>query len=432
MNGTSNKTNGTPAKMSDANGTNGTPAKMSDTNGTNGTSSITNGATLPSASSPNLHLAHPTLSERRQTWRKNAVDWGKALPLPTYMAREETLSTATSLVQSGGLTHWILVDRSLPPDQRPILASCESIRKRTLVKTPGSAAVREQLSHGVGSVFCYPEFRGHGYASRMMREVGAALRDWQGDVACSMLYSDIGKSFYAAHGWAPFPSTHLEFPPVSAAADDDDGAGGEVVRLLKTADLPPLCAQDERMLTAQLARAPDAKTHVAIPPDAAHFEWHRAREEFLTSHLFGAVPEVRGALAGEEGKRVWAVWTRSYCGGVGDEKAGNTLHVLRLVVEEELLCAGGEAEGDVDVEGLARKLRAVVGVAQREAGAWKCERVEVWNPSALVREVVERMGVAYRGVERERDSIASVMWYGKEGREGEDVEWVGNEKYGWC
>jgi hypothetical protein len=35
-------------------------------------------------------------------------------------------------------------------------------------------------------------------------------------------------------------------------------------------------------------------------------------------------------------------------------------------------------------------------------------------------------------VEREEESIASLMWYGEGSGASDDIEWVGNEKYGWC
>ena len=57
----------------------------------------------------------------------------------------------------------------------------------------------------------------------------------------------------------------------------------------------------------------------------------------MISRIFGAekpLPTVRGAVCGEPGKRVWAVWTRGYYGGLKTME-GNVLHVLRVVVEQE-------------------------------------------------------------------------------------------------
>ncbi|KFY24851.1 hypothetical protein V493_04989, partial [Pseudogymnoascus sp. VKM F-4281 (FW-2241)] len=370
------------------------------------------------------HLTHPTPSERRITWLNSSADWGAALPTPTYIERESHLCSASTLAASGGITHWILVDASLPADARPVLATAESLRKRTLVASP-EGVVHEAVSHGIGSVFCYPEYRGKGYASRMMTELGEVLKGWQAEesrdrkeVVFSKLYSDIGRGFYGRHGWMPFPSGHVEFPAVAAAREEGSGKG---VKRLVTEDLKELCEADEGMLKALMERPRgDGKTTVAIPPDAAHFAWHRAREEFVTQVLFGRVPEVRGALVGEVGSRVWAVWTRGFY-GKKDEPKKNTLYILRLVVEEEM--KGGKADEDV----LARQLADVVGVAREEAREWGCGKVEVWNPSASVCGALEKVGGTK--VDREKQGIASVMWYGKE---GEEIEWLANEKYAWC
>ena len=94
------------------------------------------------------------------------------------------------------MTFWILVDTASDTDQRTILASCESFRKRALIKDV-DGRVREGVSHGIGSVFCNPDFRGHGYASRMLKELGSILDKWQqkdeNAADFTVLYSDIGK-----------------------------------------------------------------------------------------------------------------------------------------------------------------------------------------------------------------------------------------------
>ncbi len=71
------------------------------------------------------------------------------------------------------------------------------------------------IIHGVASVYCNEKYRGRGYAPRIMREIKEVLRNWQVEkraVVGSVLYSDIGKKFYAGLGWHPFNSnSHVEF-----------------------------------------------------------------------------------------------------------------------------------------------------------------------------------------------------------------------------
>lgn len=342
------------------------------------------------------------------------------------------MATVPALSRDGGITHWILVDQNSVPDLRPILGSLETIRKRALVARNGQ--VKEVITHGIGSVFCNPEYRGKGYASRMLNELGPALNNWQTDkkvagreeCAFSILYSDIGKKYYAKHGWLPFPSTHIFFPPSPAAVTNEattngytNGTQTNTATILNDADIEALCALDEGYIRKELARAKDGKTHVALVPDYATMHWHHLREDFMTSRILSKSPTTRGAIAGSPGHRVWAIWTRSFYGPVDKVESGNTLHFLRLVVEDEN-----------DVEGNVERLRGIMKIAQQEAAEWKCVGVEMWNPTPVVKDIVNKLGLEHSEVEREEESIASLMWYGD--GNGEDVVWAGNEKFGWC
>ncbi|RDW69746.1 hypothetical protein BP6252_08766 [Coleophoma cylindrospora] len=369
---------------------------------------------LPDWQSPSLALVNPTFEEQIQVWSANSAAWKGPLTKEVYIEREKYLTTVPLNCEKG-ITHWILVDSTLPPDQRQILASCESLRKRAFVAQGG--AVKEVITHGIGSVFCNPKYRGRKYASRMMAEVRKVLKTWQTeerDCKFSILYSDIGKSFYAGFGFKPFPSTHIALPPSS------DSVIGEAVKPLQASDLPALCAWDEASIKSQLAAAKDGKIHVAIIPENDQMQWFHLREEFLCKNIFGSsksLPTVKGALAGMPGSRVWAVWTRSYYGPLVHE-SGNTLHILRLVIEDE------SAE-----ESNSQALKEILGFAQREAKEWVLNEVELWNPTPGLKKLVDLTGLEHSEVVRDKESIASLMWYGEE---KEEVVWVGNEKFGWC
>ncbi|KAK3307375.1 uncharacterized protein B0T15DRAFT_393255 [Chaetomium strumarium] len=377
---------------------------------------------LPDASSPLLILTHPTPAERTHTWKLTYPKWGPALTEEDYLTREDYLTTVP-LARDGGITHWVLTVSNLPPDQRPILSSCESLRKRAVYVPKdgggGSRKVVEGVAHGIASVFTDPAFRGRGYASRMMKELGQRLKGWQVAVEksrslFSVLYSDIGKQFYAKHGWSPFESSHVAYKP-AVAADVRE----HLARPIGYHDLAELCAVDERLLRAELAARPAGKPHVAILPELDTMLWHLFREDFMTKAIFGRTPAIRGAVAGEPGKRVWAVWMRGYYGGL-NKMEGNTLHILRVVVEDKEQPDGELLDG----------FRSIVQIAQAEATEWKTQDVQVWNPTPKIRGLVEKCGIEYEFVDRDHDSIASLMWYGEEPTT--EVDWVANEKYAWC
>ena len=373
---------------------------------------------FPDSESSCLNLTHPTAEEKGETWALNSVNWGTALSKPDYIEREDYLTTVP-LANNGGITHWILVDRNLPPNSRPILASCESIRKRVLLSKSG--VVTEGITHGIGSVFTQPSFRGKGYAARMLRELALTLKRWQvdesipgrGECPFSILYSDIGKNYYARFGWAPFASTHIAIPP-------DAHAQPSFAKPLTYPDLPELCALDSKYIRTELGNAKDGKIHVALIPDHDTMQWHHLREDFVCDKIFGKKPTVKGAIAGDPGSRIWAVWTRAYYGPLKAE-SGNTLHVLRLVIEDE-----------TEVQENAARLQAILRLAQAEAAEWQLSHVELWNPTEVTKVLVKRTEVEHSEIEREEESIASLMWYGEGSGQPEDIEWVGNEKYGWC
>jgi hypothetical protein len=255
----------------------------------------------------------------------------------------------------------------------------------------------------------------------MLRELGPALKEWQveqsisGQHTCpfSILYSDIGKKYYAKLGWTPFPSTHITFPPSANPKPS-------TAKPLAYPDLEELCTLDGQYIRGNLENAKDGKIHIALVPDHDTMQWHHMREDFVSDKIFGKSPTVKGAIAGEPGSRIWAIWTRNFYGPLKAE-SGNTLHILRLVIEDE-----------TDAEQNAAKLKAILEIARAEAKEWQVGHVELWNPTDIVKELVKRTGLEHSEVEREEESIASLMWYGEGSGNTDEIEWIGNEKYGWC
>lgn len=392
---------------------------------------------LPSADSPDLVLAESTKSELLYVWGLHHPMWGPALKIEDYLTREEFLMTVP-LAKNGGVTHWILTDRNGTPDNRPIYASCESLRKRALTGRlgPDGPVLEDGIAHGIASVFTNPTYRGKGYASRMMNDLGPKLKKWsegrkepkddKDDTVVthslfSVLYSDIGKTFYAKNGWAAFESTHLCFKPGKSAAEPSTLK----VKLLGYHDLALLCHLDEKLLRTTMARRTEQllstgkKACAALMPELDQMLWHLMREDFMTKQIFGATPTVRGAMVGEPGQRIWAVWTRGYYGGL-EKIEGNTFHILRVVVEDE----------SCDEQYVADGFKAIIEIAQEQAAQWRSFDIQMWNPSPLLKKAAEKSGLGFELVDREKDSIASLMWYDDEPTSA--VEWVANEKFSWC
>lgn len=176
------------------------------------------------------------------------------------------------------------------------------------------------------------------------------------------------------------------------------------------------------------ARPKGSRTAVALIPDVETMQWHHAREEFVGQEIFGKMPKIKGAIVGDEvGKRAWCYWARGWYNKDISITKGNTMYILRLVVEDDVL-------GNKDVSDEHRvAIAALLAMAQREAEGWKSERVELWNPSASALAGAQMLNKSAKVIDREAESIASLLWYPEHDRSATDqIDWIDNEKYAWC
>lgn len=235
-------------------------------------------------------------------------------------------------------------------------------------------------------------------------------------------------------GWRVFPSSHVSLPPNSSEARP--GFPSKHFGHFKSQDLSTLCRVDEEMLRKALGQpSHDASTlRVALIPDLKTIQWHHAREEFAAKELLNRNPEAKGAyVTTNEDEKAWCIWLRTY----GNDDFGNTLHILRFCIQgEEQQLQGVENEALGDVEGQdKRKIRAgaaVLEAAQHEARTWNMKDVQMWNPSPLALLAAQAVEPSAQLIYRDKESISSLRWHGLDTENTPKIEWVGNEKYGWC
>ncbi|PGH10882.1 hypothetical protein AJ79_05242 [Helicocarpus griseus UAMH5409] len=384
---------------------------------------------MPLGDSPDLCLVIPTPAERIQCLKSNALEWKGVLDSDQYIQRENHLMSQ-EMTKDGAMTCWVLVDRKLAPDNRPILSSCESFGKRALLAHDGK--IEDITAHGVGSVFCRPEFRRRGYAGRMITELAKKLDTWQQENTVrkkgvfSVLYSDIGKTFYGERGWKAFPSSHFSLPSISKDKFRQGVSGVDLglVRDMQADDVKRLMCSDVVMeryhQVLRDASRGSQKAKVGFLPDYAAMSWHWAREEFYAKILIPekGEPKVKGACV--ESRKVFVSWNRNF----GSTEKDNVLYILRTLYEEPK----SPAEENAVVEAIAATLYR----AQLEAYEWGKNRVEIWNPSPIVEKAVALLNPTAKVEHREKNSICSLKWNGKQLGLGEDVDWYWNEKFAWC
>ncbi|KAL8997421.1 MAG: hypothetical protein Q9169_003284 [Polycauliona sp. 2 TL-2023] len=372
---------------------------------------------LPKAQSPDLYLTHPTSGEFEAIYSLGFQEWGDALTLPQYL-EESAILTNVPLAKDGGMSIWFLTDRTSPPNHRPILCSCETFRNLTYI-TDHESHFSEAIIHSVASVFCNPIYRRRGYATRLLAELAKILPNWQAEAGrCigSVLFSDIGTTFYAKRGWHPFPlNTQIEIDPLHVPDLSQRG-----VRFIVEEDLHQLCKDDEAMIRGTMTSSSSTKLRMMIAPDLDHMLWHLGKEKFACETIFGEQPRFKGAITGEPNDRIWVIWTHRYYGHPHTNPMDNTLYILRVVIENQ----------NRDLEHRkhqAEQMRAILWAAQDEAAKWDLRTVKLWDPGCLLQDVVKRTGIQHWRVEREEESIASLMWFGEGSGKDDMVEWLGNE-----
>jgi hypothetical protein len=212
--------------------------------------------------------------------------------------------------------------------------------------------------------------------------------------------------------------------------------GLPVARPLYAEDLAELCEGDVAAVKQSLESRPKGSNiAVALLPDVETIQWHHAREEFVGTELHGKTPKVKGAIFDtEKGKRIWCYWTRMWSNNNPAEAKGNTLHILRLVFEEDgWESTSSRVKDESAGHGHDAAIVALMLLAQREAEEWKMEHVEIWNPSPVTVAAAQRLDAGAKVVNRDVESIASLQWYPEhDGPVAGKIDWIGNEKYGWC
>lgn len=373
---------------------------------------------LPDAKASNIFLANPSDIELEAIYRLSFAEWGDSLSLAQYL-EESRFLTNVPLAKDDGMTTWILTSRNRLPNQRPLLASCETFRKRALF-TNQRGQMYEGLIYGIASVFVNPLYRRRGYTTRLMHELSKMLPTLpfgSERPLGSILYSDIGKDFYAKRGWSSsLPvNHHIEFEPLLRPLHPK-------ARLIQNEDLQQLCHDDEIISQESVAKMPSGRARLMIVPDVDHILWHHNKETFACERLFGRDPQAKGAIAGEHGSRIWVVWVRRYYNHPECSPEDNTLYILRLVIEDQDPSSG-------QLEAQAQNLRAVMQAARAEAANWNLQSVKLWHPTRLAQELLELSGLEYQQVQREEDAIASLRWFGEE--KEDTIEWLACEKYAW-
>lgn len=351
-------------------------------------------------------FAEATPRQRILAWELNGVSWAGPMSLETYVGRETALSE-TPLSVNGGTKYLVL---HLKNDPEAIVSACEVTTKEVLVADADGSRIAGGYS--IASVFTAPQYRGHGLASHLLKQVQELVDQ---TAECGALYSDIGRSYYTKLDWTDYDSQqvvfHLEkgFKPPTAAGE---------VTLLAESDVEALCKQDVDTLKQkfqELASKKDGRTYVTFLPSFKQCSWHFARDAFVSKAMRDEVVQHRGAKTPDGAS--WIFWDH--------DLRERKLKVQRIVTNS----------GDTSEKQTA-DIKALLQAALAEASAWDLPAVGVWSPgscaSAAATAIWHDVGSTLRLVFESRsvDSIPSLRWKG--GKNVGEIVWENNEYFAWC
>lgn len=208
--------------------------------------------------------------------------WSEGLPLPPYSDWVRTLQDS-AWGKAGNMRFLVLTDE----ESGEVVSGMKLYRlSARLERSPVSVG-------GVGAVFTLTPHRGRGHAGTMISAAHRLMVE-RGD-AFSLLYSDIGATYYARIGYQ-----ELDPRPVSLNVPDKGSSPGVVKRMHRT-DLETLL---------RLRQIESEGTPFAILRNTDYFRYLLARWSFPTSHHGPDRWESRVMLSGSEGY-LWALFTRT-------------------------------------------------------------------------------------------------------------------------
>jgi hypothetical protein len=227
-------------------------------------------------------LRDATPTEMEAVLGQTAPLWSEGLPLASYFDWVRTLQDS-AWGKAGNVRFLVLSNE----ESGEVVSGMKLYRlSARLERSPVSVG-------GIGAVFTLKQHRGHGHAGAMISAAHRIMVE-RGD-AFSLLYSDIGATYYARLGYQ-----EVDPRPVTLNVPETGSAPEGVTRMHRT-DLDTLL---------RLRQMENERTPFAILRSADYFRYLLARWSFPTSHHEPERWESRIMLSGSDGY-LWALFTRT-------------------------------------------------------------------------------------------------------------------------
>ncbi|EGZ14327.1 hypothetical protein PHYSODRAFT_317049 [Phytophthora sojae] len=325
------------------------------------------------------------------------------------------LDRATRFSQDGAL-FWALVDKT---EENPQTSSDSGVvAGRDLLcchcKTLRFPCVY-RFSYQISSVYTLPEFQKRGLAGFFLTEVAKQLEQLP-QALISVLYSDVGPTFYDKLGWKCHPSklATLEIDhPRNTKAVDNNKSSTELKTLV-------LDDKPDKFLEADNARLVDAlansekfqgRNAFLILPTRDSIEWQFVNGvHYARAAGFDELPSRCGVRINDDAFVLW--W--------------HNLKESTLYVDRARFPDSGDNAAEI--------IRVLLDAAMQEARKFKLKKVVIWDPpSGLLRDDVRSL-VEIEVAERKL-SLSNAMVFRRGNVDDSKTtalpHWFCNEKYAW-
>ncbi|TMW63190.1 hypothetical protein Poli38472_002131 [Pythium oligandrum] len=350
--------------------------------------------------------------------------WGApALDAAGYQ-QKEALQRATPHSKRGSI-FWALVERNAASSQGSfgedsdvndegivpgvdlILCHCEShmfdcvFRKR-------NGEIVHGYSHHIGSVFTLPSHRGQGLARFFLTSLAKRLAK-RPDAVGSVLYSDIGPTFYDTLGWRLHSSDMAELnlaSPKNMKVVQEGHTDSAAPLYLDEALDAFLAVDNKRLETEMRTSAYNGKEVFAPLPTRDSIEWQFCLGQLYAKlRGFPTVPKQCGLKIYEDAFVIW-------CHNLKE----STLYIVHARFPAD------------DPDATIRLLRAAIV----EAAKYNLQSVAIWDPSAALLDNAITTTFDIVKTDRE-DSLSSLMVFNQHREEATlDLPiWLNNEKMAW-
>ncbi|KAL3672011.1 hypothetical protein V7S43_002676 [Phytophthora oleae] len=346
--------------------------------------------------------------------------WGAPLLTVEEWQQKDALQRATPFSQNGAL-FWALVDKTekdsstsddgLVAGRDLLYCHCKTLRFDCIYRRI-NGDVERGFSYQVSSVYTLPPSRKRGLASFFLKEVAKQLKKLPKPLI-SVLYSDVGPTYYDRLGWKCHPSkaATLEVNRPSNVTETSDN-GFKLEPIFIDDKLAKFLETDNARLVEELSSDKfQGQEAFLILPTRGSIEWQFVNAiHYARVAGYDELPSRCGVKINDNAFVLWWHYLKE-----------STLYVSRARFPD----SGDNA---------AATARALLDAALQEARKFKLMKVVIWDPpSGLVHDDV-RDPLEIQVAERQLSLSNAMVFHHESFDENSGAplpQWLHNEKYAW-